>query len=378
MVAQLQGLVWRACSCPFSAQGFPLEKSVTAAAVTSGLSFYSREDWKEASALLLTEENTVAQRRASPRVGGGGAQNGQPFPSPSAEPSSLSTSLLWSHVFRTAFLRQMERLLGSTRAMILEQTTAAISDSLTTFGVQLSITNGGGEESGEIHPSVPVSVSVRVTATATAAVPISSTALFHQAEVVRSGLEASLRAMVQGLGVPVMEESQLGHGHGGDGASAEPQSSDSLSLAARIQSCTLLGQLLALLRTLVESITGQLSTIPKQRTITPAHREALTASLLFVGRLCWLFTVSGRFLDETIEGEDGLSRLPGTRSSTDSNVLVNLEQLRSAFDIAETGGGGVVSLEEAREVSPTVTRWGQRVLNLHYVYFYLIPVPLSL
>lgn len=113
--------------------------------------------------------------------------------------------------------------------------------------------------------------------------------------------------------------------------------------------------------------------------------HSLLSSLLFLGRVSWLFKIRGTFLEYALQpkaallqahggaGGSGLGSASVDPGASSGNVLrgrsnsmsasfrgqpqqggasVNEDQFRSAFEIADTNGDGVLSFAEAVEVGP--------------------------
>lgn len=111
--------------------------------------------------------------------------------------------------------------------------------------------------------------------------------------------------------------------------------------------------------------------------------HSLLSSLLFLGRVSWLFKIRGTFLEYALQpkaallhaqggaGTSGLGSASADPGASSGNVLrgrsnsmsasfrghpqqgsssVNEDQFRSAFEIADTNGDGVLSFAEAVEV----------------------------
>lgn len=107
--------------------------------------------------------------------------------------------------------------------------------------------------------------------------------------------------------------------------------------------------------------------------------QSLLSSLLFIGRLAWLFKLRGNFLEYALQprsanwrsdsvdaSSSGVNLRGGAGSNSNANSFIgtvkthrktamnNEDQFKSAFEIADTNGDGVVSYAEALEVSQIV------------------------
>ena len=118
----------------------------------------------------------------------------------------------------------------------------------------------------------------------------------------------------------------------------DPLSASSLSRALLVQCSHLCGQLSVILRTLAISINSTLEVRIKSRSNSNTNDDdnALLSGLLIVGRLAWLLKSKGGFF------EDALVPMSVTRD-TISFEYISEEQLKSAFEIADTDGDGVVT-----------------------------------
>jgi hypothetical protein len=174
------------------------------------------------------------------------------------------------------------------------------------------------------------------------------------------------------------------HGRGED-----PQAVDALSGALRTQCAQLVGHTMVLLRNIAESVTKALArrgcvvskgdalfecfACPKSDNILPPTMQdlvrkysganfnntaagtpprtlaladqSLLSALLFVGRIAWLFKIRGGFLHLALE--DKASQLKDRSDPSSSNTE---DQFRSAFEIADANGSGLLSYAEAVEV----------------------------
>jgi len=104
-----------------------------------------------------------------------------------------------------------------------------------------------------------------------------------------------------------------------------------------VQCSQLLAQFAVALRTLCSSLSKAQAAAgqPKEA------KDKLASGLLLIGRLAWLLKIRGGFLEETLSVPSSLS--------TAAAQLTTEDQLRSAFEIADTDGDGVVTYSEAVE-----------------------------
>lgn len=131
-------------------------------------------------------------------------------------------------------------------------------------------------------------------------------------------------------------------------------STAAFSRAMFIQCSQLAGQLAVLLRCLTKACKEQLE--KKLKTSSPiSHSDdleiaPLMSGMLIVGRLAWLLKIRGRFIEEALVQSSRVKfDRGGAFASSISADLSSEEQLRSAFEIADTDGDGVVTNAEAVE-----------------------------
>ena len=358
MVAKLQQQVWLACSTvPSAAANIGIsignEKLVSFSGTLKGLGYYSTEDWHVACSSVLQDDPSVVKKRRVREMKDNRddflpAMNNNKTRTSSSTfaDASPSQTLLWSFVFRAAFMKQMERLLGSSRLSIVNAVRSTLAASLSSIGLSVTFSSSG------TSPQLSVSHHLQTTSFT----PITSTIIFARAEAVRSVLEKRLRAMVEGVALPLND---------GSDKSSDPQSSHALIQAIRVQSCILLGQILSMIREIY--ICLKKLEVEKESKLhshwmesESSEHSSVLSGVLIINRLCWLMRVRGRFLDEAIGKSNPLLRSQSSNTLEDvttnsnsrdmSHHFITLEQLRSAFDIADTDGDGVVTFEEALEV----------------------------
>lgn len=281
---------------------------------------YTQEDWEAACTELL-----LPKRRR---------------PLGDKKSDVQASLMLWSTVFRAPFVRQVERLLRESCKAVLGR-------------LKLQIIHALAAEGLTIDPET-LTVSVGSNILQVASNPAPSPRIFRRTETIRSLLEAEVMDFVSDIVLPVQE--------------GDPESAISLSQALLVQCSQLAGQVAILIRVLTKACNAALDArieTSNKKTSTPssslsstnndaksatsenAARNALMTGLLVLGRLASLLKVKGRFL------EDALSPLPASHSSTAhsyrSGDYTSEEQLRSAFEIADTDGDGVVTYNEALE-----------------------------
>jgi hypothetical protein len=97
--------------------------------------------------------------------------------------------------------------------------------------------------------------------------------------------------------------------------------------------------------------------------------QCLLSATLIIGRLCWLFKVRGDFLERSLDHLRSPSSNTSTSTSTSTSTAavsgssrsgsgfkIDEDQLRSAFEIADTNGDGVLSYLEVLEVGMGIFR----------------------
>ena len=177
---------------------------------------------------------------------------------------------------------------------------------------------------------------------------IPSSRLFRRAEYVRTLLEEEIIDMFGEMEGPANEGDVL--------------SSAAFSRAMSVQCSQLAGQLAVLLRCLSKSCKEQLE--KKLKNSSPISNSdvseisPLLAGTLIIGRLSWLLKIRGRFIEEALVQSKARSLSVSTNGSgaelgsvfaINAADLSSEEQLRSAFEIADTDGDGVVTNAEALE-----------------------------
>ena len=171
----------------------------------------------------------------------------------------------------------------------------------------------------------------------------------------------------------------------------DPEASQGLARALYVQCSQLVGHLAVLLRSIVTSLTTALETqarlaltreknmglLPRGNTTGGiASSGPLLSGLLLVGRLAWLLKIRGRFVEEALSPSLTGSTTPSTQATPDhthnaavnnnnSGLYISEDQMRSAFEIADTNGDGVLTYAEAidaiqvTQISTTSLKWHQ-------------------
>jgi len=325
-VARLQQRVWL-CSTTVG-KGVATTASGSDDQGSSQDESYTQLDWEAACAdlLLPTRRRVAADKKAE----------------------AAASTLLWSTVFRAPFVRQVERLLRDSCKALLSRLKAQIINALAAEGLAvdsnlLTVTPG--------HNALQVA----------SGGPAPSPRIFRRTEAIRSLFESEVTDFVADIVLPVQE--------------GDPESAVSLSQALLVQCSQLAGQVAILIRVLTNACNTALDARMEQPATSStslssstsasassasastnndakvaateaAARNALMTGLLVLGRLASLLKIRGRFLEEA------LSPLPPKASTTQtyrSCDFTSEEQLRSAFEIADTDGDGVVTYHEALE-----------------------------
>ena len=327
-------------------------------------SSHSQQDWETASLELLASARMRArlekEREAAPDDT---ARDGADDP----------TKLLWSSALRAPFLLQVERLLRrSCQGVIMrarEQLLLALeAEGLAVDSFSLAVTvppalATAAPSSSSSSSSSATAASSSSSSASSVPSAASSSRLFRRAEGVRARLEEDLLDL---LADTVQHPTR----HGTPSASAEevsndPQSSAALSRAFYVQCSQLLGQLMVALRTLTFSMASALELRHTLREKAPDQHDArafslLSSGLLLLGRFAWLLKIRGRFLDEALAShglgadKSGISS-SGAQLGTARYDLSSEDQVRSAFEIADTDGDGIVTYSEAVEAVQALT-----------------------
>eukprot|EP01041_Mallomonas_annulata_P004930 gene4930-9831_t len=330
-VARLQQQVWRACCYPF-VSALPSELNN----IRTGLGFYTPSCWESACASLLrddTKRRREKDKSAAPTASGN-------------VPTESCSSLLWLSVFRSPFVQQVERLLGFSRKAVFQNVSRFVLDALAAGGLSVTV---------DTMNKCP---QVKFNKQASGIGLIPSPAIFQRAESIRRELERRMREMVDDV---VLSTTSDG------GIDSDPQASFSLTRAARIQSCVLIGQVLVFLRSIAMVLAPK--TNSSHLCSTSSHKKLMMTmseeqcSVLYglnlISRVCWLLQVRGRFLDDTLdlptkEGEAAMESRSKMLQANSNSQYVSEEQLRSAFEIVDTDGDGILSFQEATEALQAV------------------------
>jgi len=337
------------------------------------------------------------------------------YVSSSSGTDSSGGMLLWSAVFRDPFIAQVKRLLKVSCRDVFNRTRRRIVRTMSRLGVlnspksmsmgalridphslKLSFTVAEGFSQEEeyqdvtnwkwaemdMDPQGPI-------------VSANSSDIFVSAEKIRRFLDTEISSLVEELFAPSHSCENVG--------ASDPESLYTLTRALQVQSCELIGQLIVLLRTLLQSCLSshrQLSevnstnkhrasghsTIPS---VTLYRQTQLRNCILFVCRFAWLLkTPNGQFLDEALSmTPESLSLLRSRGQRIDPSTalrkfqvstyqyMTSYDQLQSAFDIADTDGDGYVTFEEAVEavqalwISPNSGDENGGPPNLDFLWF---------
>lgn len=315
-VARLQQLVYE-CSTTVSAG-----------------SAYTAEDWHAASLDLLASPRLRA-RLEKEKEKDIADVSGDSKAARSTTAADDPPKLLWSTSLRAPFMMQVERLLrASCQAVVTrtrEQLISALEAegiSVDTFSLQVSVSSSSHQ------PTLNAASSLR---------------LFRRAEAIRSQLEGDILQLVG----DVVRHPAGSAGSGASGGGSDPQSSAALSRAFYVQASQLLAQVAVALRTLGASLARTLESSGGSAASSSCGAQRLLSGLLLVGRLAWLLKIRGRFLDVALvapgvavaSSSGGSASVGGTQPSD----LSSEDQLRSALEIADTNGDGVVTYSEAVE-----------------------------
>lgn len=294
-------------------------------------SVYSQTDWIAACAELLLSPKQRARRQYDM------SNNTISEEDPS--------SLLWSIAFRTSFISQVERLLRESCIEILSRTKAQIIISLA--------------EEGLIVDPITLSVSIAPIKNINSnnlqkklinhELCSSSPRLYKRAESVRSLLEAEVTDLVTDIILHVQE--------------GDPQSSSSLAKTLLVQCAQLAGHVAIVLRVISTSIidlytdkkcvkhidTSNSSNELKTNIDINPNSNLLLSGTLLIGRIAWLLKIRGRFFEDALLPLSHSSNNQGINNSPIIEQFTSEEQMKSAFEIADTDGDGYVTYNEAIE-----------------------------
>lgn len=332
-VAKLQQKVWSGC-CTLLPKPIQFQQKMQ----------YTQSDWVEACEELLSQRlagsKHLRQKDSMSKISSKDSTD-------STDGSSIAShsTHLWSAVFRGPFMVQVERLLQQSCHAVMLRTKQQIVDALALEGLlidpltfQISVSTSQGKSS----KSFSVNNSADLNALGDDWAP--SPRIFRRAEYVRSLLEDEITEMFGEMLSPV---------HTGDAFSTV-----AFSRAMFVQCSQFAGHLVLLLRCLAKSFKDQLER--RLRLFSPlsnptelAELGPLFSGLLIVGRLSWLLKIRGRFIEEALVNSPSkghTSSLPFSSYESNSSELSTEEQMRSAFEIADTDGDGIVTNAEAIEV----------------------------
>jgi hypothetical protein len=191
---------------------------------------------------------------------------------------------------------------------------------------------------------------------------VPSPRLFRRAEAVRQFMQDEVGDLLRDVVMPVQD--------------GDPEASQGLSRALYVQCSQLVGHVAVLLRSLCASLTAALEAQARlgaraaasalgsaaarssqsDAAAAPDHSAALLSGLLLVGRLAWLLKIRGRFVEEALAparadpGNGADAPAPATTYD-----IVSEDQMRSAFEIADTNGDGVLTYMEAVDAVQALT-----------------------
>lgn len=331
----MQQLVWKYC---------------TTLPPNSIKSTYSQQLWEESCAELLHYSKASTE-----------------------EAGVVHGNLLWSNTFRVSFLHQVEKLLRSSCQAVLDRTKRLFLQTLRSEGIIVDPITLIVDYKDASH-SVDKTSSIDF-------LPTSSSTLYVLADRIQHEFEDSIFSLLDDVVSPMKD--------GGD-----PQSSLALAKALKVQCCHLVGQFFVFLRSIGESCRDALikrgflssdlqnlnrrldsktstcadslvpiikkccssritssvykyhhaginSNVSKKR--MTALDVSIASGLLLLGRVAWLFRIRSSFLEYALE-------LNASDSKTSIAFELNSEdQFRSAFEIADTDGDGVLTYLEALE-----------------------------
>eukprot|EP01035_Chromulina_nebulosa_P028430 gene28430-37529_t len=274
-----------------------------------------------------------------------------------------SSSSLWSIAFRVSFMNQVERLLKTSCQEVLGRTRHMLVRTLAGEG---------------LHVDASMTVSVDASAARLrGSTPTSSATVYVLADRIQHEFEDNISKLLEDIITPIQSS------EGGD-----MHSSLALTQALRVQCAHLIGQLVVTLRLTAESARdaliaqGHLSPNPNpkksailtdglrdvlksscgsrqissvNRSSVPGSEYALLSGLLILALLLFcLYSAAVRSGCVVVPRAQWISRrgLGQDKSSNAVSSAIDLsseDQFRSAFEIADTNGDGVVTYPEALE-----------------------------
>ena len=305
---------------------------VCSTTVSAG-SAYTAEDWHAASLDLLASPRLRARLEKEKEKDSTDA-SGDSKAARTTTAADDPPKLLWSTSLRAPFMMQVERLLRASCQAVVTRTREQLISALEAEGVSVDAFSLQVSVSPPSH-SPPLNAA-------------SSLRLFRRAEAIRSQLEGDILQLVG----DVVRHPAGSAGSGASGGGSDPQSSAALSRAFYVQASQLLAQVAVSLRTLGASLARTLESGASAAS-SSGGAQRLLSGLLLVGRLAWLLKIRGRFLDVALvapsvavaSSSGGSASAGGTQPSD----LSSEDQLRSALEIADTNGDGVVTYSEAVE-----------------------------
>lgn len=300
--------------------------------------------------------------------------------------------LLWSTVFRISFLRQVERLLESSCEDILYNVSTLLLESLYSLGIVYE-----GEGVNSLHTQTNLQFNLHPTlglknsTTQPIGSFINSSQIFLASEKIRGFFEQSLSKLVQNVIFPI-KESEKKFNELQESNSNETLSSNALLQTLKIYTSKLVGQFISLLRRIVDSLTSTLfnsqvnylyffNSLQNSSCFPPSLKSIITtnyslyltrasqqsqlslpntsnhllpnihSALILLGRLSWSLKchcdATSKALDpfrDTIQ-----TNTPENIPTNNFNNIISEEQFRSAFEIADADGDGIIINDEVTE-----------------------------
>lgn len=344
---------------------------------------YGQEIFMEASYELLSSKVVKHKRVISEAVG-------QTVHSNAIQHDAHS--LLWNKVFYILFLNIVETLLCKACEDIWIQAVHLLADILRGMGLQVSLqTHTAATSSGSRSALGSTKATLLVESlTATGSVEaLSSAQIYTKAEYLSSFVDHAVAKLLEDVIKPVHRSAE-------DADSPTALSLSSLNKALRLYCSKLCGQLLCTLRMVAQHLQAVLHSIsfsqgallseahakgkllraklkacerPELEAQAAAYREHFRSraasqpnhpnpqqcaqlvanGLLLMGRLAWTMKHRCNALFTALQSSE--TPAPPSKSTAAAGNFISLEQLKSAFEIADTNGDGVLERDEALEVS---------------------------
>ena len=293
-------------------------------------------------------------------------------------------TMLWTRVFRQPFMVQVERLLrescqevlGGARALLLH---ALAADGVHVDPASLAVTVASahrdsshhqphhGSSSGDASSNGPEGGAAPLLLLQPLSVP--SPRLFRRAEAVRQFIQDELADLLRDVVLP--------------GQEGDPEAAQGLARALYVQCSQLVGHVAVLLRSLSTALSSALEAQARALNKAKAHATTVAArapsieasadacapllsGLLLVGRLAWLLKIRGRFVEEALAPTAVMAAALAVGAETTSSSSfsahmssaydsISEDQMRSAFEIADTNGDGVLTYAEAIDAVQALT-----------------------